>query len=627
MSLAICPNCGGENDVTNRGGQECDFCGTMLQFPKAKAKRDKQSDENNDCAFPIAEYILKIPSEYSTYEEIVEALRRFLINNDEVPIDIFDYLEIKDVKWIYLPMIRYSGRVSTEWSCNQVITKQREIGQRPVRDNKGNIKYYKTEYEYYNEYIPKSGKGFGGFDILVPCAENFKPSKGLDDCYGSIDFSNVSKAIIEKWPCKHVTPENAEIHSDYVALNNNEGILKHVNFEIEWTAERCSFGNFGQITDKDMTYSWNLNNRTGELYYVPFVQVTYAYKGATHEWVFQLSPSVRTAEPTIPKMDINENPLVEMQRQFETKRKRISKREMWSFCISFFIPPFLGLFFFYMFTHKYSDKAKRRLNTQHDLSKLLFRLKRNKSLSEDSNTDEKIIVKGLQKLYNSYYDDDDDVDDELLYDNGEKPSTIKGIEDYFAETEVLYRKAIRRINGYWWRFLGIILLIGALIGGYNYYDHLQNEKVWAEQCALWEAEYKKATEEVTKKFNAEMIGNEYEGKGGDWTKKYIKIKILDDSNLQYRLGEETLEWDANYRNHIIKWGNTKVVPYNLIIRSDSTSYGKIKNYCVIQFDGYKSSDIVSEYGNNFFVSDFTIPINKTQNNTSYSDLYHLKKIK
>lgn len=105
MATVICPNCGGENNVIKRGGQECVYCGTMLQYPQAKRKQTKKSEGSNKDAFPQAEYLIELSSKYSTHNKVTDELRKFLISSDNVPIDIFDHLEVKDIKWLYLPMI------------------------------------------------------------------------------------------------------------------------------------------------------------------------------------------------------------------------------------------------------------------------------------------------------------------------------------------------------------------------------------------------------------------------------------------------------------------------------------------------------------------------------------------
>lgn len=249
MATVICPNCGGENNVTKRGGQECEYCGTMLQYPQAKKKSEKKKTNSNDDIFPHGEFIIELADKYSTEGKVADELCTFLTNSDKVPLDIFDHLIVKQVNWLYLPMIRYSGRVETEWSCNQVIEKEREIGERPIRDRNGNIIRYETEYETYYDYIPKSGRGNGSFDVLIPCGKGVKLSQGIEECYGRISFSRISSRSKKEWPCKEVVPVNAKVNTDFVDLNDNKSeIIGEVARVVKDVAAGCSFGNFGRIS-------------------------------------------------------------------------------------------------------------------------------------------------------------------------------------------------------------------------------------------------------------------------------------------------------------------------------------------------------------------------------------------
>ena len=641
MATVICPNCGGENNVTKRGGQECEYCGTMLQYPQAKKKTEKKKTNSNDDIFPHGEFIIELSDEYSTEEKVSDALRTFLLNSDNVPLDIFDHLTVKQVNWFYLPMIRYSGRVETEWSCNQVIEKEREIGERPIRDRNGNIIRYETEYETYYDYIPKSGRGNGSFDVLIPCGKGVKLSQGIEECYGRISFSRISSRSKKEWPCKEVVPVNAKVNTDFVDLNDNKSeIIGEVARVVKDVAAGCSFGNFGRITDEDMTYRHNLNLNTGLLYFVPFVQVIYSYKGDTHEWVFMQSPSIRTAEPTIPEMDENENPLIELQNQFEKQRKRISKKELWSYVISFFIPPLLGFFFFDMFTDNICKKAKRRLNTQFDLATLLFSLKRSKGLPKHGKKAE-ISKEGIEDLFDEeagYYDG---VEDALLYDGGEKPTTIEGIEAYFAETEIIYRKAIKRINGYWWRFLAIILLLGGAISGYLYYDNWQKEKMWEEEYQLQEEqrqqeEAKQLEIETAKRAEVEQIQreaqqrlqqkqseirhafyNQFVGKtlqSSGWANSYSgdntiyefwRITFIDKNDLRFEIQKA----EAGYQLKDDNWQTMATAPYSLEFDLEENKYSSDEfiGKCKLISDGYEGELTIYKFRDPIEISDsFTL---------------------
>ena len=611
MATVICPNCGGENTVTKRGGQECAYCGTMLQCPKPKGNIGKKESERNDSTFPCGEYIIELAEKYSTEEKVADEVRKFLINNDSVPLDIFDHFTVKQVNWLYLPMIRYSGRVETEWSCNQVIERQREIGQRPIRDRNGNIERYETIYETYDEYLPKSGKGSDSFDVLIPCGKGVNLSKGLKECYKRIDYYSVI-GHEKEWPCKNIVPLKAIVDTAVVDLNSKDGkVARELSKEISKTAKDCSFGEFDRITDKHLTSTHAFDKNTGFLYYVPFVQVFYSYKGETHEWVFMVSPSTQTAEPTIPKMDKDDNPLMEMQSMFQKQREEISGKENINIFLAGIIIPLIGGIILMCLISSVIEKVKARLEAQIQLAALLFKLKRHENLAKLG-----IKVDMKHNVYTNHKDSD-------------KPKTIEEILAYFSETEMMRQKAIRIIKAFWWWLLALVLLVAGAIIGYNRWDDAQKEKMWEEELARIESENKKLTDEVTRKFNAEMVGRSYEGSDLEVLhKKHMKIEILDESQLQYQLGVNTGKFDDHF-NDIINWENPKVVPYSLLVekKGPHASYDR-DEYCLIIFDGYKTTDILRTYGDLCFEDEFKVPVDTTANNSDIlSESYYLKRVK
>lgn len=69
MATVICPNCGGENNVTKRGGQECAYCGTMLHLsaPKKTKKQDKGLESDDKIRnLSDAKFIVPIEFKYIT---------------------------------------------------------------------------------------------------------------------------------------------------------------------------------------------------------------------------------------------------------------------------------------------------------------------------------------------------------------------------------------------------------------------------------------------------------------------------------------------------------------------------------------------------------------------------------
>lgn len=589
MATIICPSCGGENQITGKSRKECAYCGSPLPMPEKKKTSSKKSETKGDAKFPTAQYYIPINDDLQDKESVIAAFRQYLVNKDNIPVDIFDNMEIVDVKWYYLPMIRYAGDVDTEWSCNQVVAKQREIGQRPIRDKNGAIVRWETEYETYYDYIPKSGRGHSTFDVLVPCGTGLKPIGGLKDCYHRIDFVDIDDINAQEWPIKgSVTPRNAFVDTSLADLSeNNHEILEDVAREVHWTAKRCSFKPFreDERSDEHLNYSQKLTSSTGELFYIPFVHVVYRYNGATYDWAFLQSPSIRE-DGIHPELEEDESPVAMLQAEFLEKRKKLERKEIWSMALSFvFTTPIGGVIYFLMTNSKIS-KAKRRLNTQMDLATLLYRLKRKERLAAHGGT-AKISDEDIEDLYDETAGDYDGPEDSWLYDGGEKPTTIAGIEEYFEETERVYKRALKSIRNFWWDILVPILLVGAFFT-VNYCIKSIQEKKENEQWERLHDEEMRIAEAKRAKGDLGKMG---------FPKGVKEIEIIESSWKTI-----TLSFDTN-------GGITDIEICDGGSSGKTTMHYNVSNGKIIKSTRHDSSD--SYYKENEYFGGTSIPKNHT----------------
>ena len=608
MAKVICPSCGGENNVTKKNGQECVYCGTHLSAPQKASPKAKDTSEE----LPISQQIIMIDSSLSSKEAIEKDLKAWLVNADNIPTDIFDHLSIEEVKWYYLPMIRFSGDVETSWSCNQIIEKKREIAEKPVRDRNGNIVRWEKEFEYYNEYIPKSGNGRGYIDMLVPCGKTQGLPDELKSCYTAIDYGRLKKGRTEDYSSKIRTiPSNAEVNNQFLDFHDDK-ILTPVAEQTRYIAQKCSFGSFdpAERCDEHLTFDQKLKYPTGCLYFVPFVYVAYSYKGDSFEWCFMQAPNVRLEASIIPEMNDGENPMLEMQEEFERQRKQISKRDLISFVITFFIPPLFGALFYFLYTHSRTEIAKRRLNEQKGLVSLLFKLKRQENLRKHGYDAE---LKHDNEYYNAHTDENEAADED--YVDGRLPSSVKGIQAYFAQTERHRKKALKRIRGYWFWFIGIIIIIASAIVGYNIYQNHVQKKAWEEEQAILENEMAHIRQEWQNRFQKEFVGKELFGTDvNSHPTRRIQIKFIDGSTLQYSIAEE--DWlNLDYRNPSSRYKtiSTKTVPYTIeVSRHRNSNYGYGEEFDIsvkLEFDNYIANDLLGEslyHRNDDFANEFKI---------------------
>lgn len=633
MATVICPNCGGENNITNKDSQECAYCGTILHLPTPK-ESPKRGDASNKKGKELstAKFIVPIPSLYSTQEAIDKALKTYLTVQDDVPADIFDHLELKTVKWLYLPMWRYNGNIATEWSCNQVVYRKRKVEERPIHDNKGNFVRMESIYETYEDYLPKSGHGQTSFDILVPAIKKIKEELP----YFSINFNEVKEYSVERMGADaHLIPISASIRK---AANdvNSEFVLTEVATNLKRRAEKCSYGNLVPRSSSYMprilvegrecvnehlsfNYRFNENGTVGELYYIPFVYVTYSYKGNTFDWGFVLKPDNANDtydRPTDTDSSIDDG----INIQKENANQLSAKWNSFIF-VSGVLSFVVGMIVFLVRNISLYERIGKRYQHQESMYSLLGIYKRRNSLLKHGA--DKNALADIEEKIKDEYGDEEDWDNE----DDKTPKNIEEIHQYFSETEVLKQKLLKRMKRFWIWYISLIVAVGGSVLGYNIYDNIQKEKRLREEIAIIEREKQQLYDAITQKFNAEFVGNNYEGSTLlSFNENRMRIKFLTESKLQYQIGIGSGEYDySNGVNEIINWQHPKTVEYKLSIESDSRSYVNqgTATTCSIVFDGYSSENIIKEYGDNEFLD--KIIIHQDGESSSMNEAYHLEK--
>lgn len=645
MATVICPNCGGENNITNKDGQECAYCGTLLHLPTSKQSKTKKTVSNKESKkLSEAKYIVPITPQYATKEGVENALKAYLAVQDDVPADIFDYLELKTVKWVYLPMWRYNGNISTEWSCDEVVYRKRKIEEKPIYDNKGNFVRMDAIFETYEDYLPKSGHGQTSFDILVPAIKNIKEELP----YWSIDFHTVSKYSIKQLKDGiSPIPTSASIRKAAIDVDS-EVVLADVATELKHKAEKCSYGDFiprssglphSVIAGRecvhehlDFKYKLNEDETIGELYYIPFVYVVYSYKNDTYAWGFRLNPENDGVYDTPTELDnLVEDNISNQKEQSLQIQQKWNRFLFLSGLLSFLVE----MIIFLIRNYSLYERIGKRYQNQEYMHSLLGLYKRRDNLLKHG-TDKKTIADIDAKIKEEYFDEDEEDDDETEndifksdkgYDEDDKtPKSIAEINQYFAKTEVLKQKLLKRMRRFWLWYISLIIIVGGSILGYVLYDNWQSEKRQKEEIAAIEIEKRRPCDIITQKFNAEFIGNKYEGSTlSSFHKGWMKIKFLTKSKLQYQIGIGSGEYNfSNGFEEKIKWQQPKMVEYKLTVESVSQKYGnEATATCSIVFDGYTSKNIIQEYGNNEFLNE--IIILPRDGATLTNEDYHLKK--
>lgn len=623
MATVICPNCGGENNVTHRDGQECAYCGTMLYLPtpkKGKPQNKGHESDNDNKNLSDAKFIVPIASEYSTEKEVRNALNAYLVKQDNVPDDIFDRLEIQTIKWIYLPMWRYNGSITTEWTCDEVVYRKRKIGEEPKYDSKGNLLRIEAVYETYEDYLPKSGHGQTSFDILVPAFKTIKEKIP----YRSIDFNTINGSNAKQIKDGGtIVPASASIRKVTVEIDS-ETVLANMMREVNRKAEKCSYGDFiprssglphSVIMGREcvheefnVKYKLNENGTIGELYYLPFVYVVYSYKGDTYKWGFMLNPDHAGVYDTPASEDNTNDEDIDFQ-----KEKSNQVRAKWNtfLFLSGVLSFLVGMIIFLVRNISLYERIGKRYLYQESMFSLLGIYKRRENLIKHG-ADKKTISEIDAQIQEEYDDEEDEGEDDRT------PKSIAEIHEYFAETEVLKQKLLKRMKRFWVWYISLIVIAGGSILGYSYYSNKRVEEQINQESQRQEEEHNalkvRVEGEIREQFLSRFQNKTYEGaeENSILDGQIIKIKVLDNNRLEYQLGSKSY----NGLDSSISWSSPKIIPYTLDI--DITNHTEDR-YCVsaiFRFGEFESSDLLNGdvYGTHQF-DYYTKLTNKTSNKT------------
>lgn len=214
-------------------------------------------------------------------------------------------------------------------------------------------------------------------------------------------------------------------------------------------------------------------------------------------------------------------------------------------------------------------------------------------------TDKKTIADIDAKIKEEYFDedeeeeDDDETENDIFksdngYDEDDKtPKSIAEINQYFAKTEVLKQKLLKRMRCFWLWYISIIVIVGSSFIGYNYYsDKMEQEQIYQEKQQL--------KEEICAQFLSNFQNKIYEGTptyGFGRNQKIIRIKVLDKNRLEYSIGTSELFSEP-------KWSFHKLVQYTLdinVTEAQHQIYSR-SNYFVsatLKFADYESIDFLS----------------------------------
>lgn len=249
IKKAICPNCGAEGTV----GRYCEFCGTKIPAPIVKQTTSNKQENHLIVEDKLTEDIL------------TAALPNTLVNQEDVPTDIFDDIEIKDITKYIIPMYAYLGTFQAPWSCVKLVEETYKVGDETKRRTKR---------------YPMNGIASDSYAYLFPsCDMENIPSKlksfiltEMLDKGDIIDYA-VSRSLTDSEQNCIVKDNDDTKGSVWRNFNGNDLIEKIVNKSIDYQLP-------SNYEDFSCSYTTSRTKETKVL--VPIWVLNYAHKGNTY---------------------------------------------------------------------------------------------------------------------------------------------------------------------------------------------------------------------------------------------------------------------------------------------------------------------------------------------------------
>ena len=309
LQQVICPSCKRPINTFNPNKlmAECPYCHSKLVNPLVKPKD-----------VPVPERIIPFTTNEQTFEN---ALVNALVNQDYVPINIFEAISTGDVIQAYLPMYLFEGTYNASWSCEssyedqKVVTNGKSVSTKTVR-----------------KWRPQNGNAAGNFAFLCLANEGEEIPEELRQFTRLFPYDVMMS--------KEFQPEMIDYNDgNLMTLERNADVTlvwqKHGKDMVEETAKGAALNQIGnqEIRNFRASSSHNLTT-TGRYVLAPFWFVYYNYGGNQYHFLMD----------GIGNRVSYSNPINQEEVNFVNGKEKIKKYIKWLWILS------LVLWYFFNFT-------------------------------------------------------------------------------------------------------------------------------------------------------------------------------------------------------------------------------------------------------------------------------------
>ena len=248
-----CPNCGAQMGTSQLIELECPYCGSKFENPLNQRREES--------------VIKKIIPFSLSANDVREILFKEFVYKDDVAKDIFDKLQIHNLRQYYLPMYLFYGKYRADWACT-VIYEQ--------KDKQGNK---------YDDYRPASGTATGNFSKLtLACGAGKNLPQGVKRYANVLEWTSKLDSKMTKFDASYLVGENKEaIEVIEPGISEKEAWNKSaLQASIEKDAKDAAHSQTPHRVIENYNVTANWEGSKGELVLVPVWYGNYAYNGEEH---------------------------------------------------------------------------------------------------------------------------------------------------------------------------------------------------------------------------------------------------------------------------------------------------------------------------------------------------------
>lgn len=277
-----CPHCGAETTE-----QICEYCGSSIQQEEISETPTKI----NVIPFTISQ------------DEAINFLYKRLVEENDVPLDIFNHIKIERVEKYVVPMFLFNGAIEGSWSATILNEKSRQVQR--------NGQQYT---EYYTEYVPITGNLNSAFWLMSSSNQKTATPPCLLQYIGAVDFSEVhasniisvdSRSVVTKEDCQYL-----ESDSEPMAVFRSPNITNHLNVIATQVAMSQVPGKY-----QDLKLTWNATGDLKDTILLSVYFITFSYKGEEFSYCIDgvgASQFINTPKDTNPAKKLRRNCILKL---------------------------------------------------------------------------------------------------------------------------------------------------------------------------------------------------------------------------------------------------------------------------------------------------------------------------